>query len=186
MHARRIAAVSMIYLLTALAANELARAAADPLPEYSPGLKASNQRFTAPEGSARPGEAFFYKAARAVSKQDYGFAVDMYRVSASWAFKPTGSHLGEGTGHMAVGGKGGSGRSCSKEGDALAESWNAFGIIGSGALDGSEAYRRLRETDDPYDVKLKQPTGTATVKDIIPIGDDAKSALSTRKSSNFY
>ena len=98
----------------------------------------------------------------------------------------TGSHLGEGTGHLTVGGKGGSGRNSSMQGSALADSRSAFGILGGGSVDGSAAYRRLRESDNPYDVKLKQPTGTATVKEIIPIGDDVKSATSARKPSNFY
>jgi len=44
----------------------------------------------------------------------------------------------------------------------------------------------LRETDNPYDIKLKQPNGTATVEDIIPIGDGVKSAPPAGKPSNFY
>jgi len=49
-----------------------------------------------------------------------------------------------------------------------------------------EAYARLRKSDDPYDIKLKQPNATATVKDIIPIGDGVKSTPPAGKPSNFY
>lgn len=240
---------------------------------YSPTLDTPLQRFTAPEDSARPGESFFNKAVTALSKEDYGFAVNMYRVSASWAFKPaqynlgvmyfngegvpadralgmawlalaaerddkayaaardaayakmsgeeferanvlwremrgtygderalkrakarwlqvrraaTGSHLGEGTGHLSVGGKSGYGRNYGLQGSTLADSRSAFGILGGGSVDGSEAYARLRKSDDPYDIKLKQPNATATVKDIIPIGDGVKSTPPAGKPSNFY
>ncbi len=95
MHVRRFIAVSMLCIAACAAADRLANAAAaDPLPEYRPGLKAPNQRFTAPEDSARPGETFFYKAASAIARQDFGFALGMYRVSASWAFKPAQYNLG--------------------------------------------------------------------------------------------
>ncbi|HEY0231212.1 MAG TPA: sel1 repeat family protein [Dokdonella sp.] len=252
MHTRRLVAVSVMCIATALAANGLANAAADALPEYSPGLKTPNQRFTAPEDSARPGETFFYRAASAVSKQDYAFALDMYRVSASWAFKPaqynlgvmyfngegvpvdrarglawlalaaergdgdyiaardrayaelsadefaranalwrelkdtyadpvalkraanrwlqvrraaTGSHLGENLGHLAVGGGGRPGA------DSGRMMTTGFDLSGAGGVDGSMAYRRLNATNNPYDVKLEQPTGTTQVGDVIPVGD---------------
>ena len=98
----------------------------------------------------------------------------------------TGSHLGEGIGHLSVGGKSVVGRNYSLQGSALADRRSAFGILGAGAVDGSTAYARLRETDNPYDIKLKQPNGTATVEDIIPIGDGVKSAPPEGKRSNFY
>jgi hypothetical protein len=247
--------------------------AADSDTAYSPTLDTPLQRFTAPEDSARPGESFFNRAVTALSKEDYGFAVNMYRVSASWAYKPaqynlgvmyfngegvpadralgmawlalaaerddkayaaardtayakmsseeferanalwremrgtygderalkrakarwlqvrraaTGSHLGEGTGHLSVGGKSGVGRNYGLQGSTLADSRSAFGILGAGSVDGSEAYARLRQSDNPYDIKLKQQSGTATVKDIIPIGDGVKSVPPAGKPSNFY
>jgi hypothetical protein len=53
-----------------------------------------------------------------------------------------------------------------------ADSYYAFGITGPGAVDGSIAFRQLRESDNPYDAKFKQqPVGTVTVEDVIPIGD---------------
>lgn len=45
------------------------------------------QRWGTPEDDARPGEHFFLLAAKAVSKKDYGLAVDMYKAAASWAYK---------------------------------------------------------------------------------------------------
>ena len=47
-----------------------------------------NGSFMSPEDHARPGEVFFLRAAAAVRHKDYKFAADMYKVAASWAFKP--------------------------------------------------------------------------------------------------
>jgi len=47
-----------------------------------------NGHFTSPEDHARPGEVFFLRGANAVLKKDYLFAADMYKVAASWAYKP--------------------------------------------------------------------------------------------------
>ncbi len=48
----------------------------------------TSTRFTSAEDNARPGEYFFGLAANAFRHKDYTFAVRMYRVSASWAYKP--------------------------------------------------------------------------------------------------
>ena len=48
----------------------------------------------APEDSARPGETFFYKGAHAELKGDTRFANDMFRIAASWAYKPAQYNLG--------------------------------------------------------------------------------------------
>jgi len=48
----------------------------------------SSTRFTSAEDNARPGEYFFGLAAHAFRQKDYPFAVRMYQVSASWAYKP--------------------------------------------------------------------------------------------------
>jgi hypothetical protein len=48
----------------------------------------TSKRFTSAEDSARPGEYFFGLGANAVKKKDYAFAIHMYRVAASWAYKP--------------------------------------------------------------------------------------------------
>ena len=47
-----------------------------------------------PEDSARPGETFFYDGVEAESKGDPKFAAGMFRVSASWAYKPAQYNLG--------------------------------------------------------------------------------------------
>ncbi len=46
------------------------------------------------------------------------------------------------------------------------------GVTGSGAVDGSIAYRQLRATDNPYDPRLDRPTGEVTVRDLVPVGDN--------------
>jgi Sel1 repeat len=43
--------------------------------------------FTGPESDGRPGEYYFYKGVEAVRKKDYEFALQMYQVAASWAYK---------------------------------------------------------------------------------------------------
>ncbi len=50
--------------------------------------------FGGPEGSARPGEVFFRNGARAFRNKDYVFAIQMYEVAASWAYKPAEYNLG--------------------------------------------------------------------------------------------
>jgi len=49
--------------------------------------------FNTPEQDARPGEYFFLKAADALSRKQYRFAIDMYETSASWAYKPAAYNL---------------------------------------------------------------------------------------------
>ncbi len=50
--------------------------------------------FSDPESSARPGVVFFVEGARAFSHENYEFAVEMYQVAASWAYKPAAYNLG--------------------------------------------------------------------------------------------
>jgi hypothetical protein len=47
-----------------------------------------------PEADARPGEYYFMLGARAFQKKDYEFAIQMYQVAASWAYKPAEYNLG--------------------------------------------------------------------------------------------
>jgi hypothetical protein len=54
----------------------------------------SSTRFSSAEDSARPGEYFFGLGAQAFRKKDYPFAVHMYQVAASWAYKPAEYNLG--------------------------------------------------------------------------------------------
>lgn len=50
--------------------------------------------FGTPENEARPGEAYFYYAVHALKHKQFKFAVDMYQVAASWAYKPAEYNLG--------------------------------------------------------------------------------------------
>lgn len=54
----------------------------------------TSARFASPEDDARPGEYFFGLAVRAIKKKDYSFATSMYKVAASWAYKPAEYNLG--------------------------------------------------------------------------------------------
>ena len=47
-----------------------------------------------PEADARPGQYYFLEAVHAFRKQAYTFAIQMYQVSASWAYKPAEYNLG--------------------------------------------------------------------------------------------
>jgi hypothetical protein len=47
-----------------------------------------------PEADARPGTYYFLEGAAAFRKHDYTFAIQMYEVSASWAYKPAEYNLG--------------------------------------------------------------------------------------------
>jgi hypothetical protein len=50
--------------------------------------RVTSNRFGTPEDNARPGEYFFGLGANAFQHKDYAFAIDMYRVAASWTYKP--------------------------------------------------------------------------------------------------
>lgn len=60
-------------------------------PDYDSGAAAgalSNGGFNTPESDGRPGVKFFTLAVQAFRRGDYAHALDMYQVSASWAYKP--------------------------------------------------------------------------------------------------
>lgn len=66
-------------------------------PDYGSGASAgamSNGNFNTPESDGRPGVKFFEYALRAFRKDDYGHAIAMYKVAASWAYKPAEYNLG--------------------------------------------------------------------------------------------
>lgn len=50
--------------------------------------------FNAPLDDGRPGEYFFYLGALANQRHDYAHAIAMYKVAASWAYKPAEYNLG--------------------------------------------------------------------------------------------
>lgn len=66
-------------------------------PDYGSGASAgalSNSHFNTPESDGRPGAKFFTYGVQAFRKGDYRHAVDMYKVAASWAYKPAEYNLG--------------------------------------------------------------------------------------------
>ncbi|HEY6940209.1 sel1 repeat family protein, partial [Dokdonella sp.] len=74
-----------------------ARAANDLPPRYDSRTnveRPATDHYATPEDKGRPGEKFYFDAVRAVGKKDYRFAIDMYEVSASWAYKPAQYNLG--------------------------------------------------------------------------------------------
>jgi hypothetical protein len=50
--------------------------------------RATSNRFGTPEDNARPGEYYFGLGANAFKRRDFAFAINMYQVAASWAYKP--------------------------------------------------------------------------------------------------
>jgi len=56
--------------------------------EYAAATREMGTAQDTPEADARPGEYYFLRGARAFQKKDYEFAIQMYEVAASWAFKP--------------------------------------------------------------------------------------------------
>lgn len=57
----------------------------EPLPAYNPGT---------PEAEGRPGQYYFGIGARAFQHHEYSYAINMYQVAASWAYKPAEYNLG--------------------------------------------------------------------------------------------
>jgi len=100
-------------------------------------------------------------------RKTYGDASALKRARNRWLQSRaamTGSHVGGGTGPVAVGGRTG-------QATRNIAQTNSFSITGAGAVDASIAYRQLIESDNPYDVRFKERKGTVTVEDVIPIGD---------------
>jgi len=56
--------------------------------------KSVDRSFNTPTDDGRPGEYFFALGVQAVKKGDYEHAMAMYKVSASWAYKPAEYNLG--------------------------------------------------------------------------------------------
>lgn len=62
--------------------------------DYRAPREAKQEHVRPPEDSARPGETFFYRGVEAELKGDAKLAAGMFRVSASWAYKPAQYNLG--------------------------------------------------------------------------------------------
>jgi TPR repeat protein len=100
-HARLFAAaltgVLSLGLGQSALAQDLASSTRLTAPEYGSGTTAgslSNGNFNTPESDARPGVKFFALGVEAFQKGDYKHAIDMYKVAASWAYKPAEYNLG--------------------------------------------------------------------------------------------
>ena len=62
--------------------------------DYTASMRRAGIGQNTPEADARPGEYYFLRGADAFRKHDYTFAIQMYEVAASWAFKPAEFNLG--------------------------------------------------------------------------------------------
>lgn len=62
--------------------------------EYAAAAREIGTAQDTPEADARPGEYYFLQGAHAFQKKDYEFAIQMYQVAASWAYKPAEYNLG--------------------------------------------------------------------------------------------
>lgn len=66
-------------------------------PDFDSGVSArrlSDSSFNTPAADGRPGVKFFVLGVQAFRKGDYAHAADMYKVAASWAYKPAEYNLG--------------------------------------------------------------------------------------------
>jgi hypothetical protein len=56
--------------------------------DYAAAARLTDSGDSTPEADARPGEYYFRLGAHAYRTKNYTFAIQMYQVSASWAYKP--------------------------------------------------------------------------------------------------
>lgn len=61
---------------------------------YAASMRLQGYAADTPEADGRPGEYYFQQGAHAFAKHDYRFAIQMYEVAASWAYKPAEFNLG--------------------------------------------------------------------------------------------
>lgn len=98
-------------------------------------------------------------------RSTYGDAVALTRAKARWnevRTEMTGSHVGGIAGNLSVGDAGSLGRSVG--GSTKHVATTAGELTGAQSQDGSDAYRALRQTRNPYDPRFdKPPVGHVTV-----------------------
>lgn len=257
-----IAGVVAVTLLPSSWAQTHIQARVIAAPDYGSDVSAgalSNGNFNTPESDGRPGVKFFTLGVQAFRKGDYRHAIDMYRVAASWAYKPaeynlgvmyfkgqgipvdrprgaawmvlaaerndpqyvkardlmvtvlskpefaktdelwselkqtyadkvalrrakaqwawvkthqTGTRVGGGVGNIRVGvmDTGHTPVSLNAGGRPIKTTTTAAGMLQSGSIDGSVAYRQFQQSDDPYDpVFLKSRSGNVTVEPLVPL-----------------
>ena len=95
MDTRKILLPALISALAGLLAPRVAAAIED-APNYNSTDTTempAQWGFGTPEEDGRPGQYYFYKAVEAIKHKEYKFAIDMYQVSASWAYKPAAYNL---------------------------------------------------------------------------------------------
>jgi TPR repeat protein len=95
MDTRKILLPALIAALAGLLAPRVA-AAIDAAPNYNSTDTTdmpAQWGFGTPEEDGRPGQYYFYKAVEAIKHKEFKFAIDMYQVSASWAYKPAAYNL---------------------------------------------------------------------------------------------
>lgn len=87
-----VAGAALVFCASALAQTPSVAA-----PDYSSDMQAGNMAsagFNTPESDGRPGVYYFELGAQAFRKHDYVHAIAMYKVAASWAYKPAEYDLG--------------------------------------------------------------------------------------------
>jgi hypothetical protein len=89
-----VLAVDATFLSTAPRDGAPAKNAAPYDSEYAAAEREMGNAEGTPEADARPGEYYFLLGARAFQKKDFEFAIQMYEVAASWAYKPAEYNLG--------------------------------------------------------------------------------------------
>jgi hypothetical protein len=62
--------------------------------DYAASMRLQGYSDNTPEADGRPGEYYFLQGVHAFAKKDYRFAIQMYEVAASWAYKPAEFNLG--------------------------------------------------------------------------------------------
>lgn len=130
-------------------------------------------------------------------KKTYADDVALDRAKRRWVEvrnSATGSHIGGGTGELAVGMRDMTNENVYKDTPthsprpfANTVTNTAAGVTGASAIDGSIAYRQLRATDNPYDPRLDSATGRVTVRSPVPVGDnDTQRSAADEKQEHYY
>jgi hypothetical protein len=118
-------------------------------------------------------------------KKTYADDVALERAKARWAQVKagiTGSRVG-GVGNLKVGAESSGGKLTyimPNGRSALdANAVSGASVLTGGSIDGSVAYRQLRESANPYDPRFEQPVGTAIVAPIVPMPNEKTDAPSS-------
>jgi TPR repeat protein len=108
MAVKKLPALSLPFVFALMLSSPIALAGVDlsqktipidtkPVTAAAPSVDSSednSRAFNTPTDDGRPGEYYFALGVQAVKKGDYDHALAMYKVSASWAYKPAEYNLG--------------------------------------------------------------------------------------------